>query len=64
VWYARHDTLVTSHYLMFLGQMVLDAGHLVEFDSPATLLKKEGGLFRGMVDESMDRDKLRTMAGL
>jgi ABC-type multidrug transport system fused ATPase/permease subunit len=49
---------------MFLGQMVLDAGHLVEFDSPATLLKKEGGLFRGMVDESMDRDKLRTMAGL
>ena len=44
--------------------MVLDAGHLVEFDSPATLLKKEGGLFQGMVDDSMDRNKLQTMTGL
>jgi hypothetical protein len=44
--------------------MVLDAGHLMEFDSSVLPLKKEGGLFWGMVDDSMDRNKLRTMMGL
>ncbi|KIM77158.1 hypothetical protein PILCRDRAFT_77125, partial [Piloderma croceum F 1598] len=66
---SRDTTVITvAHRLQTIMDsdrvMVLDAGHLVEFDSPATLLRKEGGLFRGMVDESMDRDKLRTMAGL
>lgn len=44
--------------------MVLEAGRLVEFDSPATLLQKEGGVFRSMVDESTNREGLRRMAGL
>ncbi|KAJ7612577.1 P-loop containing nucleoside triphosphate hydrolase protein, partial [Roridomyces roridus] len=42
--------------------MVLDAGHIVEFDSPKKLLKIEGGKLRAMVDESRDRDKLYGMA--
>jgi ABC-type multidrug transport system fused ATPase/permease subunit len=32
--------------------MVLDAGNLVEFDSPARLMGVRGGVFRGMVDEA------------
>ena len=41
--------------------MVLDAGCLVEFDSPRRLLEKEGGLFKALVDESDDRQKLIDM---
>lgn len=38
--------------------MVLDVGQLVEFDSPSNLLKKNGGYFRSLVDESDDREML------
>jgi ABC-type multidrug transport system fused ATPase/permease subunit len=41
--------------------MVLDAGKLVEFDSPKNLLKKES-LFKSLVDESADKDILYAMA--
>ncbi|KAJ7697209.1 P-loop containing nucleoside triphosphate hydrolase protein [Mycena rosella] len=44
--------------------MVLDAGHIVEFDSPKELLKIEGGKLRALVDESGDRDALYAMAGV
>lgn len=44
-------------------QMVLDAGRLVEFDTPRALLQKEGGLLRALVDESADREALHAMAG-
>ncbi|KAH9913678.1 P-loop containing nucleoside triphosphate hydrolase protein [Epithele typhae] len=45
--------------------MVLDAGRIVEFDSPSALLKlPSGGYFRGLVDESMDRAALYAMAGM
>lgn len=48
---------------MFLSvQMVLDAGKLVEFDSPGNLLKKEGGMLKSLVDGSGDRDDLYKMA--
>ncbi|KAJ6555137.1 hypothetical protein DFH09DRAFT_573964 [Mycena vulgaris] len=43
--------------------MVLDAGHIVEFDSPKELLKIKNGKLRALVDESGDRDALYTMAG-
>ena len=43
--------------------MVLDAGKLVEFDSPIALLQKEGGLLKALVDGSGDRDALYEMAG-
>ncbi|KAH8120523.1 hypothetical protein DFH11DRAFT_1560461 [Phellopilus nigrolimitatus] len=42
--------------------MVLDAGRLVEFDSPKKLLQTKGGLLKALVDESGDRDALYAMA--
>jgi ABC-type multidrug transport system fused ATPase/permease subunit len=42
--------------------MVLDAGRLVEFDKPSTLLKVEGGYLKALVDESGDRENLYAMA--
>ena len=41
--------------------MVLDAGRLVEFDTPKALLQKNG-LLRALVDESADKDILHAMA--
>lgn len=42
--------------------MVMDAGRIVEFDSPKTLLNLNGGFFRSLVDESGDKDALYAMA--
>ncbi|KAF8513392.1 hypothetical protein JB92DRAFT_3116459 [Gautieria morchelliformis] len=42
--------------------MVLDAGNMVEFDSPANLLKKSGGFLKSLVDESGDREVLYKLA--
>ena len=42
--------------------MVLDTGRLVEFDTPKSLLKKEGGILRALVDESADKHALYAMA--
>ncbi|PPR05406.1 hypothetical protein CVT24_008020 [Panaeolus cyanescens] len=41
--------------------MVLDNGSIVEFDSPKTLLGKEGGMLKSLVDNSKDRDMLYSM---
>ncbi|KAJ7700269.1 hypothetical protein B0H16DRAFT_1642910 [Mycena metata] len=43
--------------------MVLDAGRIVEFDTPKELLKIKDGKLRALVDESGDRDTLFAMAG-
>lgn len=42
--------------------MVLDAGRLIEFDSPKVLLQNEKSLLRALVDESADKDTLIAMA--
>jgi len=42
--------------------MVLDAGHIVEFDSPSQLLKNDKGVLRALVDESGDKDNLIAIA--
>ncbi|QRW21004.1 ABC transporter transmembrane region [Rhizoctonia solani] len=42
--------------------MVLDSGRIVEFDSPAILLRKQNGAFKSLVDESGDKDYLYAMA--
>jgi hypothetical protein len=42
--------------------MVLDAGRVVEFDSPAELLQQEKSFFRSLVDESGAKDKLHVAA--
>ncbi len=44
--------------------MVLEAGRLVEFDTPKNLLQKDTGLFRALVDESADRTHLKELAGI
>jgi len=41
--------------------MVLDAGNLVEFEPPATLLKRNNGLFKALVNGSDDKDELYAM---
>ncbi|KAJ7741259.1 P-loop containing nucleoside triphosphate hydrolase protein [Mycena metata] len=43
--------------------MVLDAGRIVEFDTPKELLKIKDGKLRALVEESGDRDTLFAMAG-
>ncbi|KAF9001810.1 hypothetical protein BDZ89DRAFT_1146638 [Hymenopellis radicata] len=68
----RHElkgdvTLITvAHRLQTIMDadkiMVLDAGSLVEFDSPAQLLKNEKGFLRALVDESNDKATLYAMA--
>ncbi|KZO93694.1 ATP-binding cassette transporter [Calocera viscosa TUFC12733] len=59
----KYATLITiAHRLQTISDydkiMVLDAGKLVEFDSPLKLLEKEGGIFRALVEESGDKEKL------
>jgi len=36
--------------------IVLDAGNLVEFDTPANLLRRKGGAFKSLVEGSGDKD--------
>ncbi|GJE96044.1 multidrug resistance-associated ABC transporter [Phanerochaete sordida] len=43
--------------------MVLDAGHLAEFDTPKALLEKKDGLLHALVEESSDKAALYAMAG-
>ncbi|KAJ7169514.1 hypothetical protein C8R46DRAFT_1217207 [Mycena filopes] len=43
--------------------MVLDAGRIVEFDTPKELLKNKHGMLRALVDESGDKHALYKMAG-
>jgi ABC-type multidrug transport system fused ATPase/permease subunit len=44
--------------------MVLDAGRLVEYDTPQNLLAKKSGLFYSLVEESSDKDELYRLAGM
>lgn len=41
--------------------LVLDAGKLVEFDSPGNLLRRKDSTFKALVDGSGDRDALYNM---
>ncbi|EIW62518.1 multidrug resistance-associated ABC transporter [Trametes versicolor FP-101664 SS1] len=43
--------------------MVLDAGRIVEYDAPRSLLQKEDGYFRSLVDGSGDKAALYAQAG-
>ena len=44
-----------------LAQMVLDAGKLVEFDTPQVLLRNEQSFLRALVEQSADKDALYAM---
>jgi len=52
----RLQTIMNSDKIL-----VLDAGKLVEFDSPASLLRQENGAFRSLVDGSGDKEYLYTL---
>jgi len=58
--------LIVAHRLQTIMDadriMVLDAGRILEFDTPSELLKNEKGALRALVDESGDRDLLIDMA--
>ncbi|GJE87807.1 multidrug resistance-associated ABC transporter [Phanerochaete sordida] len=63
---AKDVTLLTiAHRLQTIMDsdkiMVLDAGNIVEFGSPAELLQNKSGFFRSLVDASGDKDKLYAM---
>lgn len=45
-----------------VAQMVLDAGRLVEFDTPQALLEKKDGLLHALVDQSADKETLYAAA--
>ena len=45
----RLNTIMDSDRIL-----VLDDGHIAEFDSPGKLLQKENGHFRSMVDKSKE----------
>ncbi|KAH8108752.1 P-loop containing nucleoside triphosphate hydrolase protein [Phellopilus nigrolimitatus] len=67
--FSKDTTFITiAHRLQTIMDydkiVVLDAGQLVEFDSPKKLLEKESGLLRALVDESDDRDVLLELAGM
>jgi len=38
--------------------MVLDAGRLVEFDTPRALLEKKDGMFHALVESSHNKEAL------
>lgn len=64
---GRDVTLITvAHRLQTIMDadkiMVLNAGRIVEFNSPKELLRMEGGRLRALVDDSGDRDTLYAMA--
>ncbi|KAF9481121.1 multidrug resistance-associated ABC transporter [Pholiota conissans] len=53
----RLQTIMDSNKIM-----VLDAGRIVEFDTPAALLQKENGTLKALVDGSGDKVVLYAMA--
>ncbi|KAF6747842.1 multidrug resistance-associated ABC transporter [Ephemerocybe angulata] len=44
--------------------MVLDAGRIVEFASPKELLAQTTGIFKSLVDESADKERMYALAGV
>ena len=43
---------------------MLDAGHVVEFDTPLNLLREKNGFLRRLVDASEDKNNLLELARL
>ncbi|CAG8951038.1 hypothetical protein HYFRA_00006436 [Hymenoscyphus fraxineus] len=63
--FTRSTLLVIAHRLSTIVDfdkiLVLDAGKVVEFGKPKELMAIEGGVFRGMVEESGERIKLEAV---
>ena len=58
--------MVVAHRLRsiidFDKVLVLDAGEVKEYDHPHLLLQKEGSIFKGMVEESGEKEILVELA--
>jgi len=64
---GRDTTVITiAHRLQTIMDadkiMVLDAGRIVEYDSPTNLLSNKDGFLRSLVEESGDKEHLYEMA--
>ncbi|XP_006463829.1 hypothetical protein AGABI2DRAFT_187296 [Agaricus bisporus var. bisporus H97] len=64
---GRDTTVITiAHRLQTIMDadkiMVLDAGRIVEYDSPSNLLRFENGFLRSLVEESGEKERLYEMA--
>lgn len=59
--------IVIAHRLSTIADfdkiLVMDDGVGVEFDGPKELLGKDGGLFKGMVEQSGERERLWEIIG-
>lgn len=59
--------LVIAHRLSTIADfdriLVVKEGRNAEFGSPKELLRIEGGLFRGMVEQSGEKEELERMVG-
>jgi len=64
--FKDHTVLTIAHRLHTIIDndriMVLDKGTLVEFDTPYNLLNTPGSLFLGLVNETDDSEKLKSIA--
>lgn len=58
------STLQNRALLFIPEQLVLDEGCLVEQGTPKELLSRSQGLFKALVDGSLDKENLYAMAGL
>jgi ABC-type multidrug transport system fused ATPase/permease subunit len=60
--FSDSTLMVIAHRLSTIADfdkiLVLDDGKVAEFGTPKTLMEIEGGIFRGMVSESGEREKL------
>jgi ABC-type multidrug transport system fused ATPase/permease subunit len=62
----RNTTITIAHRLQTIIDydkvLVLDKGEVVEYGSPLELVRKEGGVFGGMVDMTGEGEALRELA--
>lgn len=68
VEFARSTVLTIAHRLRTICDydriLVLQSGKVVEFDEPKQLMAIEGGIFRGMVEESEEAEELVSLIKL
>ena len=62
----RNTTITIAHRLQTIIDydkvLVLDKGEVIEFEQPWDLLKKEGGMFKGMCEMTGEMDSLLKLA--
>jgi ABC-type multidrug transport system fused ATPase/permease subunit len=66
--FAESLVLTVAHRLLTVVRgthiIVLDAGRVVEYDTPANLLRNKEGVFRKMAEKASEWKELKEAAGL